>query len=83
MLHLLEAQALGLWIDEEHNEKLQRHHAGEKVERKRCMMHCDHWENACNDRIRYPDRGRSHAQSFGPHACGNNFAEIDPDYRSL
>ena len=50
-LHLLQAEALGFWIDEEHDKELQHHHGGEEIKGNGGMVQRDHGKNAGEDGI--------------------------------
>ena len=82
-LHLFQAEALGLWINEEHDEELQHHHGGEKVKGNGGMMESDHRKDAGKDGIADPVCGGAEALPFGAHACGEDLREVHPDDRAL
>src|SRR5260370_39425614 len=83
VLHLFESDSLGLGVGGQHNEKLHHHHASEEDEGIRAGRFCELRECVNDNRVHDPVRRASKALPFGTHEIWKDFADINPDDRTL
>jgi hypothetical protein len=82
-LQLFERKTLCLRIYQQHNEKLQNHHGGEKHEGIAAGFCGHHRKNKGDYAVHEPVGEASEALTLGANAIGENLADVDPDNGAL
>src|SRR6516162_7567847 len=83
LFHVFENNVSRFGIGEENHEELQNHHGGKEDKGGCFRVGGDHGELPGDDRIHDPVSGTAEALPSGAHVGGKDFADVDPDYRTL